>query len=309
MRLEQLQYFLSIADTHAINKTSLEFYTTHQNISKAIRQLENEMGAPLFTRSSKGMILTREGEMLLPIAERCVNDLHRLQLDIQRLHCQKDLEGTLQLWGTPIADVIALPSLLNDFGVLYPSVRYQLEEFNTLDVLLKVSLHRNALGLVVVLHDPAFQEIYLPYLNQVQFYPLQQDEYICLVSAKSPLAERKRISFSEFASHPVTTLLPDASENHPIRQLLQRYGNTDLALATSTQRLLEQAILSGKYLAISSRRSRNEAICFTDEDVVAIPFEEDLTLDIMLATNTHPELDEISQAFVNLVKERSGSAM
>ena len=48
---------------------------------------------------------------------------------------------------------------------------------------------------------------------------------------------------------------------------------------------------------------------FNSEEVVAIPFEEDLTLDIMLATNTHPELDEISQGFVELVKERSGSTM
>lgn len=44
MRLEQLKYFLSIAETQSINKTSLEFYTTHQGISKAIRQLEGEIG-------------------------------------------------------------------------------------------------------------------------------------------------------------------------------------------------------------------------------------------------------------------------
>ena len=159
MRLEQLQYFLSIAGTHAINKTSLEFYTTHQNISKAIRQLENEMGAPLFTRSSKGMILTREGEMLLPIAERCVNDLHRVQLDIQRLHCQNDLEGILRLFGTPITNATVLPSLLNDFGVLYPNVRYQINETNTLDILHNIFLHKNSLGFIVILQNPQLQDI------------------------------------------------------------------------------------------------------------------------------------------------------
>ena len=309
MRLEQLKYFLSIAETQSINKTSLEFYTTHQGISKAIRQLEDEIGAPLFTRSSKGMMLTDEGSLLLPVAKRCVKDLHHVQLEIQHLHCEKELAGTLHLWGTPIANTIVLPSLLDDFRVLYPEVSYQVEEANTIDVLRTLALHKNALGLVVMLHNAIFQDMYAPYLGQIQFYPLQQDEYVCLAGAKSPLADYKHISLSEFAAHPVTTITPDNSEDHPLRQLLQRFGQSDMALSTQTPRLLTQAITSGKYLAISSRRCRSESVFFNSEDVVAIPFEEDLTLDIMLATNTHPELDEISQAFVELVKERSGLTM
>lgn len=309
MRLEQLQYFISVATTGSLNKTSLEFYTTHQGISKAIRQLEDEMGAPLFIRSPKGMVLTQEGEMLLPIAERCVKDLHHVQLEIQHLHNEKPLTGLLQLYGTPVSNTIILPNLLDDFSVLYPDVSYQIDELNTIEVLRTLALHKNALGLIVMLHNPTFQDIYAPYLSQIQFYPVQQDEYVCVVSANSPFANYKSISFKEFAAHPVTTLLPDANDNHPLRQLLQRFGNTDIAFSTSTPRLLAQAITSGKYLAISSRRCRNETVYFKDNEVVAIPFDEDFTLDIMLALNTHPELDEISQAFVELVKERSGSTM
>lgn len=306
MRLEQLKYFISIAHTQSINKTSLEFYTTHQGISKAIRQLEDEMGATLFTRSAKGMLLTKEGELLLPVAQNCVKELHRIQLEIQHLQCAKPLAGLLQLYGTPVSDAIVLPELLDDFGILYPDVQYQVDEANTIDILRNVSLHRNMLGLVAVLRNPVFSEIYTPYLSQVQCYPLQQDEYICVVGASSPLAERKRISFNELANYPVTTFLPDASESHPLRQLLQKFGTT-IALAAQTPHLLAQAITSGKYVAISSRRIRTEAAFLDSDKIVALPFDEDLTLDLMLVTNLQPELDDVGQAFLALVKERSAS--
>lgn len=309
MRLEQLKYFLSIAETQSINKTSLEFYTTHQGISKAIRQLEDEIGAPLFTRSSKGMVLTEEGSLLLPVAKRCVKDLHLVQLEIQHRSRNKDLAGLLTLYGAPLSTSTLLPALLDDYATLYPNVRYQINEANPSDILSYVSLHKNALGLVVLLHNPDFHDLYQPYLDQVRLYPLERDEYLCLVSASSPLAERKSISFQEFATYPVTTILPDASENHPLRQLLQRLGQTDIPLSTSSPRLLVQSIISGKYLAISSRRCREENVLFSDNDVTAIPFDEDLSLDIALATNIHPEFDEISETFVDLVKERSGSPM
>lgn len=73
MRAEHLKYFVALAENHSITKTSLEFYTSHQSVSKVIRQLEEEMGTALFVRSQKGMTLTPEGEVLLPVA-RARND-------------------------------------------------------------------------------------------------------------------------------------------------------------------------------------------------------------------------------------------
>lgn len=64
-----------MAENHSITKTSLEFYTTHQSVSKIIRQLEEEMEAQLFVRSSKGMTLTPEGEVLIPFEEDLTLDI------------------------------------------------------------------------------------------------------------------------------------------------------------------------------------------------------------------------------------------
>lgn len=132
MRAEHLKYFLALAENHSITKTSLEFYTTHQSVSKIIRQPEEEMEAQLFVRSSKGMTLTPEGEVLLPVARETVKAFQQVRLELAHMTRQKDLEGELLLWGTPISNAVAMPSLLSDFSALYPKVRYQIKEANTL---------------------------------------------------------------------------------------------------------------------------------------------------------------------------------
>lgn len=307
MRLEQLQYFISVAKTRSINKTSLEFFTTHQGVSKAIRQLEDEMGAPLFTRSPKGMELTQEGQLLLPEAEECVRRLHSVQLEISHRNRRQDMEGLLRIWGTSLTNSVILPPLIDDFTHLFPKVRYQIKASEPLTIMRHISTHRDAIGFIVLLHDRTLHNIYTPYLQQIELYPLQQDEYVCLVSSQSPLADRKQISFKEFCSYPVASILPESDEDHPIKYLLRHLGNTELAFASQSPSLLAQIISSGEYVCLTSRRGRTEADYFNFDkgETTLIPFEEDLSLDLMLATNSRPAFDEISQAFVDLVRDQA----
>lgn len=310
MRLEQLQYFISVAKTRSINKTSLEFFTTHQGVSKAIRQLEDEMGAALFTRSPKGMELTAEGALLLPEAEECVRRLHSVQLEIHHRNRRQDMDGVLRIIGTSLTNSIVLPPLIDDFSHLYPKVRYQVKASEPFGIMRHVSTHRDGIGLVAMLHDPALHDIYNPYLHQITLTPLQQDEYVCLVSRRSPLAEHKQLSFQEFCSYPVASIIPESDEDHPIKYLLRHYGHTELAFASQSPSLIAQIIANGDYVCLTSRRGRTEAdyLKIGKEDAVIIPFEEDLSLDFMLAINSRPDLDEIGQAFVDMVREQSKSA-
>lgn len=301
MRLEQLQYFVSIAKTHSISKTSSEFYTTHQGVSKAIRQLESEFGVSLFARSTKGMALTPEGELLLPTAELCVNELHKAQLRLSHFHRNQDIAGRVRLFGTTLVNTWLVPSLMADFSLLYPNVRYEVHTASPLDILRTIVLHKDTLGITTILHALEFRKLYAPYLREVYLYPLQQDEFVCLVSRNSPLADRTQISLREFASLSVTTVLPDMHEDHPVIQLLRHFGNSD-AFFSQSPRLITQAVTSGKYACLATSRGHTETDFLTldDDDIVIIPFSDDLSFDIQLVTNLQPHFDESTQAFVDL---------
>lgn len=63
MRLEQLSYLVEVAENNSINTAAGKLFLTPQNISKAIKQLEEELHVQLFTRSKYGMFLTAEGQL------------------------------------------------------------------------------------------------------------------------------------------------------------------------------------------------------------------------------------------------------
>lgn len=305
MRAEHIKYFIALAENHSITKTSLEFYTTHQSVSKIIRQLEEEMEAQLFVRSPKGMTLTPAGEIFLPVARETLRAFQQVRLDIAHIERQKNLEGDLLVWGTPIANAIAMPSLLEQFSALYPRVRYKVREANTLDCMQYVSLHRDSIALVVIMHNEHLRDVYTPYIEQIHLTPFAKDEYICIVSAQSPLAKRKQISVNEMLQQPIAMLQTEISETHPFTKLLQRLGKIEPALLTQSRPLYGQLIASGRYVGLGSRRMSDFSLLFNDNDVVFVPFEEDLTIDIMLATNAQPEYDPVSQAFTALVQEQA----
>lgn len=307
MRAEHIKYFLALAENHSITKTAQQFFTTHQSVSKTIRQLEEEMGTQLFERSQKGMFLTLTGERFLPVARGTLDAFHKLRLDIQHLERQREMTGDLSLVGTPITNSVITQPLIDDFRALYPNVRYRIEESTVLDIMQYVSLHRGALGLVAVMHAENYRDFYLPYIDQVQLQLLKQDEYVCLAGVHSPLAANKTVSYKAFLEHPIAMMQMESETSHPFTQLLRQMGNTTPALLTSSPQLYVRAIAYGGYVGISSRQVSSQSVLLSTDDIVHLPFDDDLTLDLALVTNAQPDLDDIAQAFVDLALENAAA--
>lgn len=61
-RLEHLEYLICLAETGSTTKASEKLLTSRQNVSKMIRQLEDEMEAELFIRGPQGVQLTEAGK-------------------------------------------------------------------------------------------------------------------------------------------------------------------------------------------------------------------------------------------------------
>ena len=65
MELKQLQYFRAAAKRNSISQAAEALYITQPALSRCIRRLEEEVGTPLFTRTSNGVRLTPAGEAFL----------------------------------------------------------------------------------------------------------------------------------------------------------------------------------------------------------------------------------------------------
>ena len=65
MEIQQLKYFLAVAEEENLTKASKKLNTVQSNTTAKLKQLEEELGQKLFIRSKKGMKLTERGESLV----------------------------------------------------------------------------------------------------------------------------------------------------------------------------------------------------------------------------------------------------
>jgi len=73
MELRHLRYFLAIAETASFTRAAERLRLTQPTLSHQIKQLEQELGAPLFDRMGLKVRLTAKGKVLKSYAEQALN--------------------------------------------------------------------------------------------------------------------------------------------------------------------------------------------------------------------------------------------
>lgn len=79
MTLQQLTYFVTVADCGNITEAAEKLFISQPSLSAAIHNLENEMGVTAFVRSNKGVVVTREGEELLSYARMLLEQAENMK--------------------------------------------------------------------------------------------------------------------------------------------------------------------------------------------------------------------------------------
>lgn len=110
----QLRIFLALAQSLNFSRTAEQFFVTQPSLSKAVKDLEAELGIALFERSTRNVRLTPAGEQLVPMARRVVGEF---DTGLQHMQTRAEQEAHR-------LSVAALPSLAN---VLLPGVCAALE--------------------------------------------------------------------------------------------------------------------------------------------------------------------------------------
>ena len=85
MEFREIRYALSVAKERSFTKAAARLNISQSAVSEQVRLLEDEIGFPLFRRTSRGIELTERGRTFLYEAERVVGDVLSLSDTARRL--------------------------------------------------------------------------------------------------------------------------------------------------------------------------------------------------------------------------------
>lgn len=69
MTLQQLKYVTTVAQTGTISDAAKKLFISQPSLTKAVRELEKEMGITIFERTNRGIVISKEGETFLGYAQ------------------------------------------------------------------------------------------------------------------------------------------------------------------------------------------------------------------------------------------------
>ena len=79
MTLQQLKYAITVAQTGTITEAAEKLYISRPSLTNAIHELEKEMNIEIFTRTNKGIIVSKDGEDFLGYARQVLEQAEVLE--------------------------------------------------------------------------------------------------------------------------------------------------------------------------------------------------------------------------------------
>ncbi|GJG89274.1 LysR family transcriptional regulator [Gemmatimonadetes bacterium T265] len=193
MELRHLRYFVAVAEELHFGRAAERLHIAQPPLSRQIRDLEREVGTPLFDRTPRGVELTPAGSAFLPEARLTLAQAERAQRTARRA-----AEGEIGRFRVGFveaaADAAVLPDVLGFFRMHLPNIGVSLFEMDALQQAEALRTERIDLG---ILHSPPADAD--AWLN---VEPVYADPMVVAIPEFQALAARERPRLADFAAEP-----------------------------------------------------------------------------------------------------------
>ncbi len=207
MELRQLRYFLEVARQEHVTRAAKDLHITQSTLSHQLRQLEEELGTPLFDRVGRQIQLTQAGRMFVGFASRALRDIEDGRLALQSLSGLQ--RGELRVGVITTYTNSLLPQAILDFINKYPGIRLQIEDLPATQIAQRVLEGSLDLGLAFTMSETP----------GLKTEPLFSERLILLVSKDHPLADHKSVHGRNLS----TLKIALQSKQYASRQLIDRH--------------------------------------------------------------------------------------
>lgn len=286
MELRQMEYFIAVCDYGGVTLAAEALFLTPQALSKSIRRLEEELGCPLFVRGKSGLTLTPFGEKALEEMRRLVGEYQNVKQRLRQVAAQEN--GLIRLsCGHGVPNALPLDALRTE---LLPG-GITLDVVELPDLLAEEMVQREMVDLGLSVGLPQFPALF-------QYTLLRRFRLCAVVSKRHPFAARRSLSVRDLAGEKVVAKNAYFSSYHTLEEEAQRQGITlTYALQSPDEIRWLRLVESGEGVGIGVPFMDNSKLS-SSQNIVSLPFEEELPWEVYLITRKGHYLSPAAQALV-----------
>lgn len=201
MTIQQLFYAITITESGSMNRAAETLYITQPSLTKAIKELENELGFSIFVRSGKGMLLTPEGREFIIYAKQ-VSQQYEILKDrfIGSAERKRRFGISTQHYSFAIK---AFTEFVKDFDLA--KYEFAFRETMTRDVIDDVGSMKSDIGILFI--SEYNRKVIEKKLrdNDLHFTPLIDCKACVYITKTHPLADREEITMEDLEPYPCLT--------------------------------------------------------------------------------------------------------
>lgn len=195
--LRQLEYLAALAREKHFGRAARACNVSQPTLSAAIRQLEEDLGAPIVERGRRFHGLTAQGRAALDHAHRILAETQSLRTTLEEM--DKGLSGRLRLGAVPTA-LPLVSSITGPFYARYPGVTVTVLSLTSQEIQAGIDEFELDAGLTYLDNEP---------LSHVRAQRIYVEEYMFLTPLSGPYGQRRRIAWKEAAKAPLCLLTGD----------------------------------------------------------------------------------------------------
>ena len=212
MFLRQFKYLVAVAEEQHFGRAAERCHVSQPSLSNGIKQLELELGVPIFLRGQRFHGLTADGQRVAEWSRRIIAHCDAMRDELAAMH--DDLKGKLRMGAMPSMSPV-LPLLVKMVGERHPGVHADIQFIGIEPMKLGLSNFSLDVGITYLDHDG---------LGRLKTLPIYIERLSLLVPGNEQFRDRSSITWKEAAELPLAMLSPATHERQYVDQAFAEVG-------------------------------------------------------------------------------------
>lgn len=299
MEISYFREFVVLAETQNYWAASERLFIGQSSLSKHIKTLERQLGAPLFDRSSRRVALTEFGRLMLPYAQKVAS--LQYEYEAAAFNYRETGGETLRLASIPVIAHYNITDILVRFQLDFPTVEVQLQEADSIEV--REWLLECKCDLCFYRDSPVYFEHDPDKEAQMVKIPYWQDRLVAVLPRDHPLAGQTRLELGQLADEVFALIKKDTMPYNLCIRACREAGFAPQVVFTShsLEAILDMvtkgscvALLFANHVAFPHPAGKGP-----DTPFVAVPVAPEISTTIYLAYRKGAPLSEAATHFVD----------